>query len=216
MSPARWFLLVAMTASGSAAAEGEYGPMFGGSLLATHEPGVTELGGAGLELAVWRGRLGVAIEGSHLRGIEGDGTFVTTLGASARVLVVQQLIPSLLEPRDVELGVEVQAIAERAWWDGTSRDHDPLRYGFGFAIRMRGGSDDLSNLLAESRLFVRVMASESSPTWVPGTGTVSLTTTRSDGRELGVVIGLGATFGGGDPDYVQRFRPRPLDTMLAP
>jgi hypothetical protein len=212
--PTRWMLLVLLTTTGVAGAEGEYGPMFGGSLVASHETDATELGGVGLELGVWRGRLGVALEGSHLRELGGDDTWVTTVGASARVLVVQHLIPSLLEPRDVELGVELQGIVERAWWEDTTRERDPLRYGLGVAIRLRGGSDDLSNLLAESRLFVRVMASRSGSTAL--TGSTGFAMTSGDGRELGVVIGLGATFGGGDPDYVQRFRPRPLDTMLAP
>src|SRR5688500_17916759 len=57
----RWILLVLLTPS-IASAEGEYGPMFGGSLVASHETDATELGGAGLELGVWRGRLGVALE----------------------------------------------------------------------------------------------------------------------------------------------------------
>jgi hypothetical protein len=208
-------LLVLVAATGVASAEGEYGPMFGGSLVASHEADATELGGAGLELAVWRGRFGVALEGSHLREVAGDSTFVTTFGASARVLVVQHLIPSLLEPRDVELGVEIQGIVERAWWEGMTRDREPFRYGLGVAIRLRGGSDDLSNLLAESRLFVRVMASRSA-TDIGVSGSTAVAMPARDERELGVVVGLGATFGGGDPVYVQRFRPRPLDSMLAP
>ena len=211
----RQILLVLVATTGVASAEGEYGPMFGGSLVASHETDATELGGVGLELGLWYGRFGVALEGSHLREVAGGDTLVTTFGASARVLVVQHLIPSLLEPRDVELGVEVQGIVERAWWEGM-RDRDPFRYGLGVAIRLRGGSDDQSNLLAESRLFVRVMASRSASTDIGISGSTSLATTSRDERELGVVVGLGATFGGGDPVYVQRFRPRPLDTMLEP
>ena len=213
-SPARWILLVLAASTASARAEGEYGPMFGGSLVAIHEPQALELGGAGLELAMWHGRFGFALEGSHLREIAGADTWVTTFGASARVLVVQHLVPSLLEPRDVELGVELHGIVERAWWEGVAEPRQPLRYGLGVAIRLRGGSDDLSNLLAESRLFVRVMASRSSNDELDlATGIMA---PRPDGRELGVVVGLGATFGGGQPAYVQRFRPRPLDTMLEP
>jgi len=213
-SRTRQTLLVLIATTGVASAEGEYGPMFGGSLVGSHEADATELGGVGLELGIWRGRFGVALEGSHLREIANESTFVTTFGASARVLVVQHLIPSLLEPRDVELGLEIQGIVERAWWEGATRE--PFRYGLGVAIRLRGGSDDLSNLLAESRLFVRVMASRSASTDLGISGSTSLAMTAPDERELGVVVGLGATFGGGYPDYVQRFRPRPLDTMLEP
>jgi hypothetical protein len=197
----------------SARAEGEYGPMFGGSLVATRGADQTEVAGAELEMAMWRGRFGIAVAASRQAGIDGTGPTVTAVDASVRVLLLRHLMPSLLEPRDVELGIEVQGIVERAWWDHVEREHAPVSYGLGFAVRLRGGSDDFSNLIAESRLFVRAMASQGNgadtlarDTMVPG----------DTGRELTIVVGLGALFGGGERGYVERFRPRPLDTTLLP
>ena len=106
------------------------------------------------------------------------------------------------------MGVELQLIAERTWW---RRDDSANAYGLGAAIRMRGGSDwEFSSLLAESRLFVRVMTSRGEPSSVaaraadamveqPGRGTVT------------VMVGLGAAFGVGDPRYLDRFRLRAPD-----
>lgn len=204
-------LLVVLHAPG-ANAEGEYGPMFGGSLVATRGAEDTEIAGVELELAVWRGRVGLAIAASRQAGIEGDGPRVTAVDASVRVLALRRLIPSLLEPRDVELGLEVQGIVERAWWDGVERDHAPTSYGLGFAVRLRGGSDDdSSNLLAESRLFIRALASrDDGVDAVARDGMLG----GDSGRELSIVVGLGAVFGGGEPGYVAQFRPRPLDTTL--
>src|SRR5262245_49964634 len=91
----------------TAVAEGEYGPMVGGAIVATRAPD-TELAGAQLELAMWRGWLGVAVEGSHQAGLDAR---VTKLGASARLLLFRELTPSLLEPHeDVELGLELHGI----------------------------------------------------------------------------------------------------------
>ena len=75
------------------------------------------------------------------------------LGASVRLLAFDTLVESLLEPRNVELGVELHGIVER--W--INDDDSSTRYGVGVALRLRGGSDyDMSNLIAESRFFVRV------------------------------------------------------------
>ena len=203
--------LVALGITSSVAfAEGEYGPMVGGSVIGT--TGEQEVAGVALELAFWHGRFGVAVEGSRQWGAEGNGgPRVAALGASARLLVYRQLVPSLFEPRDVELGFELQGIVERAWWESVAREPDPVSYGVGVAVRLRGGSDDdSSNLLAESRLFVRVMGSRESRTEIAARDAMGV----SNARELTVIVGLGALWGGGQPSYVERFRPRPFDTTV--
>jgi hypothetical protein len=163
--------------------------------------------GGGIDLVWWSGRLGLAVEAAARHAIDDSAGNVAVAG-SARVLVADWLWTSPLEPRDVEMGVELQLIGERMWW---SRDDLADAYGLGAAIRMRGGSDwEFSSLLAESRLFVRVTRSGGEPASVaartvdamveqPGRGTVT------------VMIGLGAAFGTGDPRYLERFRLRTLD-----
>ncbi len=198
-----------MAMTGSAAAEGERTPMFGGALTYGDAPdGRTALVGGELELAWWWGRLGLAAGAAARRAIDDDSTRSLAVAGSARVLLADWLWPSLLEPRDVEVGVELQLIGERTWW---SRDDRSDAYGVGAAIRMRGGSDwEFSSLLAESRLFVRVMRARGAGadtiarvagamTESPGSGAVTVT------------IGLGAAFGAGTPHYLERFRLRPLD-----
>jgi hypothetical protein len=198
---------VMMAMTGAAAAEGERTPMFGGALTYSEVPDHrAALVGGAVDLAWWSGRLGLAVEAAARHAIDDSAGNVAVAG-SARVLVADWLWTSVLEPRDVEMGVELQLIAERMW----SRDDSADAYGLGAAIRMRGGSDwEFSSLLAESRLFVRVMRSRSEPSSVaaraadaiaeqPGRGTVT------------VMIGLGAAFGAGDPRYLDRFRLRALD-----
>jgi hypothetical protein len=118
-------------------------------------------------------------------------------------------LPSLLEPSDVELGIELHAVVERLWWDNAATP-DSTRYGGGVAFRLRGGGDyDLSPLIAESRLFVRFMSTR----WDPG-GSIARTTGPAEDREtreLMVLVGIGASFGAGEPGYLQRFRMRPFD-----
>jgi hypothetical protein len=195
--------VIAMT--GSAAADGERTPMIGGALTYTGRADRdTELVGGELELAWWSGRLGLAIEGSARRAIDDDRARNLAVAGSARVLVADWLWPSLFEPRDVEAGIELQAIAERAWW---SRDHSFDAFGFGAAFRMRGGSDWVfSSLIAESRLFVRVMRSRDGAVDV-----VARTAgpTEPSGRDGTIVlVGLGAAFGVGEARYLERFRPK--------
>jgi len=198
-------LMMAMT--GGAAAEGERTPMFGGAFTYSDVPDHrAALVGGEVDLAWWSGRLGLAVEAAARHAIDDSARNLAVAG-SARVLVADWLWSSLLEPRDVEMGVELQLIAERTWW---SRDDSANAYGLGAAIRMRGGSDwEFSSLLAESRLFVRVMRSRGEPSSVaaraadatveqPGRGTVT------------VMVGLGAAFGAGDPRYLDRFRLRTL------
>jgi len=197
-----------MAMTGGAAAEGERTPMFGGALTYSDVPDhrAALIGGA-LDLVWWSGRLGLAVEAAARHAID-DGAGNVAVGGSARVLLADWLWTSPLEPRDVEMGVELQLIGERVWW---SRDDRADAYGVGAAIRMRGGSDwEFSSLLAVSRLFVRVMRSPGEPSTVaartadamiepPGRGAVT------------VVVGLGAAFGTGDPRYLERFRLRALD-----
>jgi hypothetical protein len=200
-------LLVSMT--GAAAAEGERTPMIGGALTYTDAPdrNVGLVGGQ-LELAWWPGRFGLALEAAARRGIDDANARNLAVAGSARVLVADWLWPSLLEPRDVEMGVELQAIAERTWW---SRNDSADAFGLGVAIRMRGGSDWMfSHLVAESRLFVRVMkARDGAPDAIARTaGPI----TERPGRDrMTVMVGLGAAFGVGKARYLERFRMKELD-----
>jgi hypothetical protein len=208
-------IALVMAVTGSAAAEGERTPMLGGALTYGDAPdGRTALVGGELELAWWWGRLGLAAEAAARRAIDDDSARSLAVAGSARVLLADWLWPSLIEPRDVEVGVELQLIAERTWW---SRDDHADGYGVGAAIRMRGGSDwELSSLLAESRLFVRVMRSR-------GAGVEAIARAQADAAmaappgsdAVSVTIGLGAAFGAGKPRYLERFRPHPFDLARA-
>lgn len=201
------------TAATDAAADGELGPMLGGAILGGHGPEQgSDLVGGSLEASWWRGRLGLAPEGAMLWNLGGEGARATTLGVSARLRVHEQMLPSLLEPRDVELGLELHAIVERTWWSGDGRQDSPTSYGLGVAVRLRGDSDDFSTVLTESRLFVRALsapraaddgtARAMSPVPAPaGEGT----------RELTILVGIGAAFGTGESRYLDRFRLRPLE-----
>jgi hypothetical protein len=192
-----------------AAADGEQSPMFGGAIVGVSAPEHdAELVGAALEVAWWRGRFGLAAEGSLRWDVEGEGPRATVLGVSARVRVLDRLMRSLLEPRDVELGIELHAVAERVWWG----DADSTGYGGGIAIRLRGGSDDdFSMLLAESRLFVRVLASRASRE--EQIVRREMTVGDPERRGLTVLVGLGAAFGTGERRYLDRFRWHPFDAM---
>jgi hypothetical protein len=197
--------LIVLGLASSAHADGERTPMFGGSVLAARDGSRAELVGVELEVAWWWQRIGLALEGAQRRAIDdGDGMGTTALGASARVLVVDQLMPSLLEPRDVELGIELHGVVERAWSLRVDSGEDPaIRYGFGIAARLRGGGDDGSALLAESRLFVRVL-------WARGDTTSAIARSETPvpdrGSETLVLVGLGAAWGTGERHYAERFR----------
>ena len=203
-------LLVSMT--GAAAADGERSPMIGGAVTYA-ESGDRNVGlvGGQLELAWWpgiSGLFGLAVEAAARRGIDDDKDKNLAVAGSARVLVASWMWPSLLEPRDVEMGIELHAIAERTWW---SRDDSRDAFGLGVALRMRGGSDWMfSSLLAESRLFVRVMKARDEGASVlareAGPGTAM-----SDRGGTTVLVGLGAAFGVGKPRYLERFRLKDLD-----
>jgi hypothetical protein len=200
-------VLISMT--GAAAAEGERTPMFGGALTYTDAPDrKVELVGAELELAWWSGRIGLAVDAAARRAIGDDSARSLAVAGSARVLVADWLWPSLLEPRDVEMGVELQVIAERTWW---SRDDSADALGLGAAIRMRGGSDWVfSQLVAESRLFVRVMSSRDEAPDVLARTAGPLTDQPQRGG-MTVMVGLGAAFGVGKSRYLERFRLKSVD-----
>src|SRR5262245_55405029 len=112
-------------------AEGEYGPMLGGAVIATHD--TSDAAGAGLELALWHDWIGVAAEAAFQKGlVVGGESQVASVGASARVLLFHQLMPSLLDAREtVEAGIELQGILERVWRDGDAT----TAYGLGLALR---------------------------------------------------------------------------------
>jgi hypothetical protein len=201
-----------VTAATDAVADGEQTPMLGGALVGASGPEqYGDLLGGQLEAAWWWGRIGLAPEGTMLWNVGGDGTRAAILGASARVRVLEQMLPSLLEPRDVELGVELHAIVERTWWDGDRRGESPTGYGLGIAVRLRGGSDDFSSILTESRLFVRAV---SGPRAALDAAARAMAPAEDRARELTIVVGLGAAFGLGEPRYLDRFRLRPLEVPL--
>lgn len=199
-------LVIAMT--GRAAASGERTPMFGGALVYTDAPDrKVELAGGELELAWWFGRLGLAVEAGARHAITDDRARNLSLAGSARVLVSDWMWQSLFEPRDVEMGIELHAIAERTWW---SRDDRADAFGLGVALRMRGGADwEFSSLLAESRLFVRVMKARDELPDVVARAAQAMTAPERSG--MMIVVGLGAAFGAGQPRYLERFRTRPLE-----
>ena len=210
--------VVLSLAAGNARADGERGPMFGFTLVGASSSRMPDqdvaLGGVGLDLAWWYGRVGIAAEGSRLWSLTGDGSRAYVADASLRLRLLDAMVPSLLDPRDVELGLELQGIAERRWWSGSDTMANPTSYGFGVALRLRGSGDaPNSTLLAESRVFLRVMAS----TW-SDLDAVARTTQPTGGvmeRPVTVVFGLGGSWGTGTRAYADKLRLRPLDVAPA-
>jgi hypothetical protein len=210
----RRLVVLALSATVSipnAIADGETSPMLGGSLLAgasTHPS--DSMGGVALETAAWWRWVGVAVEASAR--IEQDTARTVVLGGSLRVRVMERLVPSLFEPSDVELAVELQGIVERTVWDGALAEREPYRQGVGVALRFRGSTEDYApRLIAESRFFMRVM-------WWQDVedGVIARTTMPPASRELMVLFGVGAAFGGGEPRYLSQFRRRDFESALAP
>ena len=185
--------------------------MFGGSVTWMRTPDRdVELVGAHLEIVSWHGRFGIAGEGSLWQGLVDGGPRAVAAGGSARLQIADWLTPSLLEPRDVEIGLELHAVAERLWW---SANDTADRWGLGLAIRMRGGGDENeSPLLAESRLYVRVLKTRgNAPSGTTGAiahATTDPTMEHAPTEGYAVIICLGAAFGTGKPRYVERFRLR--------
>lgn len=215
-------LALALTAAtaGDAAADGERTPMFGGAVVGVRSPdNQSDSLGVEVEAAWWYGRLGFALEGSMHWVLGGDGERATMLGASARVRVHESLLPSLLEPRDVELGLELHGIVARRWWEGAvagaAADESPVGYGLGIAARLRGGSDhEFSSLLAESRLFVRAVAFR--PTGAEAVARAMAPAAGGAEGELTILVGIGAAFGVGEARYLDRFRLRPPEPPEPP
>jgi hypothetical protein len=195
--------LFAVTIATTAAADGERTPMFGGGIIGSHSS-ETDVSGFSGEIAIWYGPIGIAAEASRQWSVDDvHGPQVGAVGGSLRLLAFEQNVPSILDSREVvALGIELHGVIERAWWNSAPA-RDPISYGTGLALRLRGSNDDHhSNMLAESRVFVRVMKprAEAEMDFAArgmGGGTSS---------GLTVMIGLGASFGGGQPAYVQNLR----------
>ena len=211
------FCALLVTGAREVAADGETTPMFGVAAVGADvsRTGEHDLGLAGvaLDVAWWHGRVGIGAEGSARWSIDGEPARATVLGGSARIRVFERKLPSLLDPRDVELALELQAIVERTWWNVAMTELDPTSYGLGLAVRVRGGGDlDGSTRLAESRFFLRVMASR----WNELDAVARSTTQPASpmDRSLTVLVGIGASFGAGTRGYVQRFRLRPFEPTL--
>jgi hypothetical protein len=214
-----------LTAAADADADGEQSPVLGGALIGGRGPDPdAELAGLQLEVAWWRGRLGLAVEGAAHWTLGGGETPATVLGASARIRLFEQLLPALLEPRDVELGVELHGIVQRTWTSDADPERDPVGYGLGLAVRLRGDSDDFPKLFTESRLFLRVISTQRTQPGLPmqpmqpsDPGPIFLTMSPSEpttSRELTILIGIGAAFGVGEPRYLDRFRTAPVKVEL--
>lgn len=212
----RLLVAIALTASVSipnAAADGETSPMLGGALVAgaSTEPSAS-MAGVEIDVAMWWRWLGVAVETSARAPVEDNAGRTVVLGGSLRLRLMQVLVPSLFEPSDVELAVELQGIVEQTVWEGTLTDREPYRRGVGIALRLRGSTEDYApRLITESRFFIRAL-------WwrQPGEDHVARTTLppATETRELIILFGVGAAFGGGEPRYLQQFRRRPFDSIM--
>ena len=209
-------LVMVVGHAAAARADGETSPMVGivGIAGDIARPSVQDepVGGVALDVAWWHGPIGIGGEASERWSLQNDGARATVLGASARLRIYRVLMPSLLDPRDVELGIELQGIVERAWWNAAAAGADPVAYGGGLAVRLRGGGDaDGSILLAESRLFVRVMSSRWAVSDAIARSTSPAPMTE---RAVTVLFGLGASWGSGTPSYVHKFRLHPFQPTL--
>lgn len=192
----------------NAKADGETSPLLGGSVVGTASTSSADsAAGVEVEAAVWAHRVGFAAELSgNVWSGEAPATSTLILGGSVRLLVLRSLIGSLLEPSDVELGVELQGIIEKTMWSSEDATSDRYHRGIGLAIRLRGSTDDdVPHLIAESRFFVRVMS------WQQNDPPFAARMTQppsSDEQDFMVMVGIGASFGGGQPRYLQQFRRR--------
>ncbi len=198
----------------NAAADGETSPMLGGAVVAgaSTEP-TASMAGVELDAAVWWRFLGIALEASARAPVEQDASRTFVVGGSLRLRLVQTLVPSLFEASDVELAFELQGIVEQTVWDGALTDREPYRRGIGLALRLRGSTEDYApHLITESRFFIRALW------WRQADQELLARTTMPvvESRELIILFGVGAAFGGGDPDYLHQFRRRELDSALMP
>jgi hypothetical protein len=196
--------------------------MLGVGIIGTHTEDLTVAGFRG-EAAFWYSRVGIGLEASHQWSVDGGGPRVGAVSGSLRLLVFEHMMPSLFVRREVvELGIELHGIVERAWWREIEAHREPWTYGVGLAVRLRGAAEDdlSSNLLSETRLFVRAMTSR---VWMdPGSPSeeppIVLTRDLSPGEErrgYTIIVGLGAAWGAGKRSYVEELRRRnPLDTEV--
>jgi len=211
VTPRALVFVVLVATTRLAVADGERTPLFGVAVIAgegARTPAERDAqAGFGLDVAWWHGRFGLAAESSLRWSVTADAARTVVVGASARVRVLDRLAPSLFDPRDVEVGVELQAIVERVW-RSIDAPIDPYGYGLGLAVRVRGSGDpDSASLFAESRFSLRVMASR----WdeLDAIARTSMPTSMPD-RALTVLLCIGAAWGRGDAAYMQRFRLHPL------
>lgn len=197
--------LVVLGTAVDATAEGERSPMIGGGVIAARNGVSVEdqgLVGVSVEATYWIHRIGLAVEGSRRWDVANGDPLATTFAGGLRFLLVDRLLESLIEPRDVELGLELHGLVERTWWDGSQQT---TAYGGGIALRLRGGGDGPdSRLLAESRLFVRVMHSRDDVMFAAR----STTPPQMEQVPRSIVVGLSAVWGTGERRYADRFKPR--------
>jgi len=186
-----------------AAADGETTPIVGAAVVwspTNQDPG--GMVGIALDAAWWHGRIGLGVEGSGRTHVAAtDQPRAATVAGSLRLRVFEWMTPSLMEPRDAEAAIELQAIAEHVWWERGGMNAPDL--GFGIAVRVRGGGDDGSTRIAESRFFLRVMSVPTPPDTAVARSTVSPPMTS---HEIAILVGIGASFGGGERHYMDRFR----------
>lgn len=194
--------------SGTAAAEGERSPMIGGGVLAARTDAQGQVG-VGLEATYWFHRVGIAVEGSRRWEVESGDPASATLTGGIRFLIADQLLGSIIEPRDLELGLEIHGVVEKSWFDVGG---DAVAYGGGAALRLRGGGDAFdSTLLAETRLFVRVMAPRERNLSERVVGEVM-----TERTPLSIIVGLGAVWGSGERRYADKFRSRFATPIVFP
>jgi hypothetical protein len=199
--------LLAIVLAGTAAhADGEHGPMFGGAVVGAHGDEV-DVAGVGVEIVQWVGPIALAVEGQRQWIVDdSSGPQLTSVAGSLRLLAFAHVMPSFLDPRDVvELGLELHGIVEQGWWSTGERANATPQYGLGAALRLRGATDDdRSNLLAESRVFVRAMWTRDDERDIAARGTLP-----ASRAGVTVMIGLGALWGGGKRAYVDGLRRDP-------
>ena len=175
---------------------------------------INEVAGVALDIAWWHGRFGLGAEGSARWCIDSDGRALA-LGGSARFRLLDTMVPALMDSRPVEVALELQAIIERDWWSAATFATDPTSHGLGLVLRVRGaGEPEGTPVLAESRFFVRVMTSR----WADGdavarTDTLSMPSVASS-PAMTVLVGIGASFGGGTSSYMYKFRSRPTEPAV--
>ena len=194
---------LSLLAAATAQADGERTPMIGGSVV--WQPTVeapSGIGGFEVEAAWWHSWIGIALEGAGRTNFDTERRGLG-VGGSLRLLVLNGLQRSLLEPRDVEVGLELQGIVERMWWQNAATDPEPYNYGFGFALRVRGGSD---RRVATHRRVALLHSLHDRPRH-EGAEVIARSTMPvvQQPRDLMILFGIGASWGNADRRYLDRF-----------